>query len=152
METVAIGVAMADIRSGNALAAVERLVAATNAHDLVALADCFSPAYTNVTPAHPQRSFQGTDQVRRNWGTIFESVPDIVVKLIDHVLDGERIWTEWEMRGTRVDGSPFGMAGVIVFRVEGNRFVSARFFLEPVETVSGDQDAVLTRLRAGGRP
>lgn len=143
---------MAEILNGNALAVVERLVAATNAHDLVALADCFSPAYTNVTPAHPQRSFPGTDQVRRNWGTIFESVPDIVVTLIDHVLDGERIWTEWEMRGTRVDGSPFGMAGVIVFRVEGNRFVSARFFLEPVETVSGDQDAVLTRLRAGGRP
>jgi ketosteroid isomerase-like protein len=143
---------MADEHRGNVLAVVERLIAATNAHDLVALADCFSPAYANVTPAHPQRSFQGTEQVRRNWGTIFESVPDIVVQLIDHAVDGARVWTEWEMRGTRVDGSPLRMAGVIVFAVEGGRVVSARFFLEPVETASGNQDAVLARLRAGERP
>jgi ketosteroid isomerase-like protein len=143
---------MADEHRGNTLAVVERLIAATNAHDLVALADCFSPAYANVTPAHPQRSFQGTEQVRRNWGTIFESVPDIVVELIDHALDGGRVWTELEMRGTRVDGSPLRMAGVIVFAVEGGRVVSARFFLEPVETASGNQDTVLTRLRAGERP
>lgn len=143
---------MADEPSDSMLAVVERLVAATNAHDLVALEDCFSPQYTNVTPAHPQRSFQGTEQVRRNWGTIFESVPDIVVYLIAHVLDGARIWTELEMRGTRVDGSPFRMAGVIIFGVEGGRVASARFFLEPVETGSGDNDAVLARLRGGEQP
>jgi ketosteroid isomerase-like protein len=143
---------MAGEPSDSILAVVERLVAATNAHDLDALADCFSPEYANVTPAHPQRSFHGLEQVRRNWGTIFEAVPDIVVTLVDHAHDGARIWTELEMRGTRVDGSPVCMAGVIVFGVEGDRIASARFFLEPVDTAGGNQDAVLARLRAGEQP
>src|SRR3954447_19728402 len=32
---------------------LHRLVAATNAHDLDALVDCFTPDYRNEAPAHP---------------------------------------------------------------------------------------------------
>ncbi|MEO6412854.1 MAG: nuclear transport factor 2 family protein [Pedococcus sp.] len=38
---------------------VQRVVDATNAHDLDSLVECFAPGYVNQTPAHPGRSFVG---------------------------------------------------------------------------------------------
>ena len=38
---------------------VDRLVQATNDHDLEALVDCFAVDYVNETPAHPARGFRG---------------------------------------------------------------------------------------------
>jgi len=135
----------------NTLEVIEELVAATNAHDVDRLVDCFSPAYVNLTPAHPARGFRGREQVRRNWTTIFAAVPDIVTKLIaSAVVDGQ-VWTEWEMSGTLRDGTPHATAGVIIFGVEENRIVSARFYLEPVETASGDVDAAVQRLTEDSR-
>ena len=55
---------------------VERLLGATNAHDLDALVSCFAADYRNLTPAHPARGFVGHAQVRRNWRQIFDAVPD----------------------------------------------------------------------------
>src|SRR4051812_40894700 len=49
------------------LALVDRLVQATNDHDLDGLVACFAADYENATPAHPARSFRGREQVRRNW-------------------------------------------------------------------------------------
>ena len=43
----------------------DRLVAATNAHDLDALVACFGDDYVLTNPAHPGRGFSGTAQVRR---------------------------------------------------------------------------------------
>jgi ketosteroid isomerase-like protein len=133
------------------LEVIERLVAATNAHDLDRLADCFSPSYVNETPAHPARGFRGTEQVRRNWTSIFAAVPDIVVRVVASATADGQVWTEWEMSGTRRDGAPHAMAGVIIFGVEEDRIVSARFFLEPVETASGDADAAVQRLTEDSR-
>ena len=42
---------------------VERLAAATNAHDLDALEACFAPEYVNETPVHPARGFTGRDKI-----------------------------------------------------------------------------------------
>lgn len=128
------------------ISVIERLVAATNAHDLDALVDCFATDYVNVTPAHPLRGFRGREQVRRNWSTILGAVPDIKVGVVASAVDGATAWTEWEMRGTRRDGTPHEMAGVIIFRVTADRIASARFFLEPVESNTGDADAAVARL------
>lgn len=134
------------------LAVVDRLVAATNAHDLDALVDCFAVDYVNHTPAHPMRGFHGRDQVRRNWTAIFAGVPDITTRVVASACDGDRVWTEWEMTGTRNDGRPHAMAGVVVFGVREERIVSARFFLEPVESVTGDVDAAVGRVTSGPAP
>jgi ketosteroid isomerase-like protein len=131
---------------------IEELVAATNAHDLDRLVDCFSPSYVNVTPAHPARGFSGREQVRRNWTSIFAAVPDIVTRVIASAATNGQLWTEWEMSGTRRDGTAHAMAGVIIFGVEQDRIVSARFYLEPVETLSGDVDAAVRQLSSGSRP
>lgn len=124
---------------------VARLVAATNDHDVRALADCFSADYVNETPAHPQRGFSGRDQVRRNWTSIFAAVPDVSSRVLASAVDGSTVWAELEMSGTRRDGTPHGMAGVIVFTVRDDRISAARFFLEPLDLTSGDVDAAVAR-------
>ena len=128
---------------------VGRLVAAANAHDLDALAGCFAPDYVNQAPAHPLRGFRGRDQVRRNWAAIFAGVPDIAARVTAAAADGERVFTEWEMSGTRRDGTPHAMAGVIIFGIRGDQIVSARFYLEPVESASGDVNAAVAEFTTG---
>lgn len=122
---------------------IDRLVAATNAHDIDALVACFDEAYVNETPAHPQRGFTGRDQVRRNWTTIFAGVPDAAARVTSRAVEGDVVWTEWAMSGTRRDGAPHAMAGVVIFGVRDDRIASARFYLEPVEQDSGDVNAAV---------
>jgi ketosteroid isomerase-like protein len=126
-------------------AMIDRLLRATNAHDIEALVLCFAPAYRNETPAHPSRGFQGQAQVRRNWEQIFAMVPDVTAAVVRRVTDGASVWSEWEMRGTRRDGSPHVMRGVIIFGVEEGRASWARFYLEPVEEGGGDVNAAVRR-------
>ena len=52
-------------------------VTATNAHDLDALVDCFTPEGSrDGTAAHPPSAFDGREQVRSNWRQIFAFVPE----------------------------------------------------------------------------
>ena len=119
--------------ASSAAAATDRLLEATNRHDLGALVECFTPGFVNETPAHPARSFTGHEQVRRNWGQIFAGVPDLQTRILRRAIDGATVWTEWEMTGTRLDGSPHLMRGVGILGVEDGRFGWIRFYLEPVE-------------------
>ena len=138
-------------RAGAAL--LERLAGAVNSHDLDALADCFAAGYRNETPAHPAQGFTGRDQVLRNWEQIFTFVPDITARVLRSCADGEALWSEWEMTGTRRDGSAHKMAGVIVFGVRDGHFSWARFYLEPVQAAGADaNEAVRRHIRAGAGP
>ena len=107
------------------------------------MVDCFAPDFVNETPAHPSRSFRGRDQVRRNWAQIFAAVPNLEADMVDSAIRGDTVWTEWEMRGTRLDGAPHLMRGVSIFKVAGDEFTSVRFYLEPVEQAGADIDAAL---------
>lgn len=128
-----------------------RLQQATNDHDLDALVDCFAPGYRNDTPTHPGRSFDGVEQVRRNWAQIFQFVPDVQSRVLSHAVDGDQVWSEWEMSGTRLDGTPHLMRGVIVFRLAGERALAARFYLEPVDQDGSSVDhAVRAQVHADG--
>ena len=66
----------------------DRLAAATTAHDLDALVDCFTDDYELTQPAHPSRSFTGSDQVRANWQQIFAAVPDLRATVTARAVDG----------------------------------------------------------------
>jgi ketosteroid isomerase-like protein len=129
------------------MAVVERLRQATNAHDIDALVDCFADTYRNETPAHPDRGFVGRDQVRTNWERIFGGVPDIRAEVLGAVVDGDTVWSEWEMSGTRRDGQGHVMRGVIIFGVADERFSWARFYLEPVDS-GDDVNAAVGRMIA----
>jgi len=123
-------------------------VRATNAHDLDAVVDCFDTTYRNEAPAHPSRAFP--EQVRVNWRQIFTFVPDVRAEVLRWAVDGSDVWSEWEMSGTRLDGTCHLMRGVIIFGVRDGRATSARFYLEPVEEASATvDDAVRTQVHAG---
>lgn len=126
-------------------ALIQRLAAATNAHDVDALVACFAGDYRNETPAHPARSFDGRDQVRRNWEQIFAFVPDITAEVLRFTVDGDTVWSEWEHRGTRSDGSEHLMRGVVIFGVTNTEAAWARFYLEPVDSGGSDVGAAVQR-------
>jgi ketosteroid isomerase-like protein len=143
---------MGDAPSEEQLSAIiDRLVRAVNDCDLEALVACFDADYVNETPAHPERSFRGSEQVRRNWTQILGYVPDLRADVLQTAVTGDRVWTEWEMDGTRHDGERFQMAGVVIFGIGGGTIKSARFYLEPVEKATGDADAAIDRLTASER-
>ena len=134
-------------RAGQGPAAVVRQPeAAINAHDLEAMVALFAEDYVNEWPAHPQRGFRGNEQVRRNWSQIFAGVPDLRARLLRMTVDGDTVWTEWDMSGTRRDGAAHLMRGVSIFGVSQGRLAWVRFYLEPVEENSGDVNAHTRRL------
>src|SRR2546423_11840371 len=122
-----------DTRTSSGLAVAARLHDAVNRHDVDRLVGCFAPNLVNETPAHPERSFRGRDQVRTNWAQIFAAVPNLEAEIVGSATHGDSVWTEWEMRGTRLDGARHLMRGVSIFRVAGEAFASVRFYLEPVD-------------------
>jgi ketosteroid isomerase-like protein len=135
---------------GEAAEMVERLLQATNDHDLDRLEACFTEDYENETPAHPGRNFRGRERVRRNWEQIFAFVPDLRAQVLGYAIDGETAWTEWEMTGTRRDGTAHHMRGVVVFGVRDGLASRARFFLEPVdEGTATVDDAVREQVARG---
>ena len=142
-----------DTTAGGPAAMARRLCKATNDHDLPALMACFAPGYRNVTPAHPQRGFAGREQVHSNWEQIFAAIPDLSTEIVSSAVDGDTVWTEWEHRGTRPDGSRHLMRGVVIFGVADGFAEWARFYLEPV--IEGGEDAgaaVRMQVGSGGRP
>jgi ketosteroid isomerase-like protein len=130
-------------------AVVERLRKAVDDHDLDALVSCFAENYRNETPVHPGRGFEGHEQVRTNWQRIFAGVPDIRAELLRTAVDGDLVWSEWEMRGTRRDGAAHMMRGVFIFQVVDDQAPSARFYLEPVDAGDDGIDGAITRAVGG---
>ena len=131
--------------SGGAVSMLARLERATNAHDLNEVVGCFAPDYRNETPAHPERGFTGREQVRRNLEQIFAAIPDITATVLRSTVDGDEVWSEWEHRGTRRDGSAHLMRGVIIFGLGNELLTWARFYLEPVQGGGGNADAAVRR-------
>jgi hypothetical protein len=121
-------------------------VSATNAHDLDALTACFADDYVNTTPVHPAQGFTGSAQVRRNWGQLFAAIPDLRAELLATSVDGRTVWSEWELGGTRRDGTAHLMRGVIVFTVEADVIRAARFYLEPVSENAAGIDETIARV------
>lgn len=137
--------------TGEPGAIVQRLQRATNDHDLDALVACFAPDYRNEAPAHPERGFTGSEQVRANWTQIFAAIPDLTCEVLRFTVDGDMVWSEWEHRGTRPDGSLHLMRGVVIFGVADGLASWARFYLEPVQDDAGTVDqAVRRQVMAGG--
>lgn len=130
---------------------IDRLMEATNQHDLNALTDCFHSDYDSEFPAHPERAFQGHQQMRRNWTRMFASVPDLSSRLVRSAFDANAVWAEWEWTGTRIDGKPFDMRGVTIQEVRDGKIAWARLYMEPVERSTENAEAGMTRA-LGGNP
>ena len=68
-------------------------------------------------------------------------MPDLRARLPRVAVDGDTVWTEWDISGRRRDGLAFLMRGVSIFGVSEGRLSWVRFYLEPVEETSGDVNA-----------
>lgn len=130
---------------------IERLRQAVDDHDLAALGACFAADFRNETPAHPDRGFTGQQQVQANWARIFAGVPDIAARVVRTAVDGDVVWSEWDMGGTRADGVAQRLRGVIIFGVSGDHFSGCRFYLEPVDAAADGVEAAIDRLAEPGR-
>lgn len=133
------------------LAAIERLRSAMNNHDLEALVACFSDDCVSEHPCHPDRSFTGADQVRRNWMQILVGVPDLRATLVSSHADVDRVWCEWEWSGTRRDGAPHLMRGTTITTVDQQGLIAnTRFYMEPVSRDGVGVDAQIRQVMQGG--
>lgn len=120
-------------QQSSAMSILERFHRAMNRHDLEAFVACFRGDYDSKQPVHPDRAFVGNDQVRKNWTSMFESIPDFQGDLLRSTIKGDTIWTEWDWHGTQRDGTPFHVAAAIIFGVHEDRFAWGRLYMEPVE-------------------
>jgi hypothetical protein len=125
---------------------VARLVEATNDHDLEAMLECFKPDYRSEQPAHPARAFQGTEQVRKNWSAIMESVPDVHWDVLRVVTDETTACMEARLTGTKPDGTKLDQIGVIILGISGGHIGWGRLYLEEVETEGADIDETVGRM------
>jgi ketosteroid isomerase-like protein len=128
------------------LAVAERLVRATNDHDLEALLACFEPDYRSEQPAHPARAFEGVAQVQKNWSTLLEAVPDIRWEIISSAETGDTAWLELDLTGTHADGTKLHELGVVILGVPRERIAWAHLYLEDVEADGGDIDETVRQM------
>jgi hypothetical protein len=128
----------------------ERLIAAQNAHDIDAFVSCFATDYASEQPAHPDRAFVGSEQVRKNWTAMFAGVPDFSAELVDSASEGATAWGEFVWRGTKTDGSLLHARGVIIGTVRAGRLTAARLYMEDVEGAGRGIEAAVQGLT--GKP
>ncbi len=121
----------------NPLAVIDNIMRAVDDHDLDALGACFQPDYLSEQPFHPDRTFRGREQMRKNWSQIFQGVPNIQANVLRCTVDGHTVWTEWELRGTRPDGVPAVVAMVTIAGIEAGQVAWMRLYLEPVTRGTG---------------
>ena len=127
-----------------------RLVEAQNAHDIDAFVSCFASDYASEQPAHPDRAFVGSDQVRKNWTAMFAGVPDFQAELLDSATEGATAWGEFEWRGTKGDGSGLHSRGVIIGTVRDGKLAAARLYMSDVEAAGRGIDAAVDKLTGRG--
>jgi ketosteroid isomerase-like protein len=123
---------------------VDTMLSVLNAHDLDGFVSLFAPDYRSEQPAHPNRAFTGSDQVRENWSGVFSGIPDFRAELVLTTTtdDGVEI-SEWRWSGTHTDGGAFEMRGVTVLGIENERIAWGRLYMEPLEQNGADIDEMV---------
>jgi ketosteroid isomerase-like protein len=119
---------------------------AMNAHDIEAFVSLFADDYDSEQPVHPDRAFQGREQVRANWSAIFSGVPDFRAELVDTAVEADAVWSEWRWDGTQEDGSRLEMAGVIIMSLRDGQIARARLYVEPVDRGGEGIDAAVREM------
>src|SRR3954447_25724213 len=126
---------------------IEALCDAMNRHDAEGMATCFASNYCSEQPAHPNRLFDGPNQVAVNWGQMFAGVPDMVVEVVSAAQEGSTTWTEYAWNGHHTDGSEFAMRGCVVAgHGDDGAIVWQRLYMEPVEQNSPNIEEVVQQL------
>ncbi|MFI9247958.1 nuclear transport factor 2 family protein [Streptomyces sp. NPDC053086] len=113
-------------------ASVRGLRDAINSHDAQRVGDVFTSDYRAVIPLHPSLNFTGNDLVVRNWAGIFGQIPDIQAEVLRTALNGDEVWSEWRLTGTRANGDAAELGGPVIWVERDGLIAHARFYLDPV--------------------
>jgi ketosteroid isomerase-like protein len=119
------------VRTGSRV--VDRLIAATNEHDVEAMMECLHQDYRSEQPLHPDAAFSGREQVGRNWSSMFQEVPDLEFDVLRSAIAGDEVWTELRAHGRKADGDPFEYRGITVWGIRDDRIAWARLYFETVD-------------------
>jgi ketosteroid isomerase-like protein len=131
----------------DSLAVIERLIDAINRHDLEAFLACVAPDYQSTQPLHPDRTFQGREQVRQNWTAVFAGMPDVQWSVLQSAVNGDTVWIEVQGRGTRAsDGAPIEFGGILIQQVRDGQIVAARIYFEEIATDGAGITASIAQL------
>ena len=131
---------------GGPRALMDRLTAAQNAHDLEGMLSCFHEDYRSEQPLFPARRFQGINQVRANWSSLLDAIPDFHAAVLRSAVDGDIIFVEVHWTGTKADGTPLEERGVMVMGIRDDRISWGRLYVDEVEREGADIDAVVRRM------
>lgn len=126
-----------------------KLKTAFNTRDIRLLMECFDERYSSEQPVHPDRTFKGGEQVKKNWASNFNEMPDFSAQLVRHTISNNSIWAEWEWQGTRQDKSRLLMRGVTIMGVEGGKIKWGRLYVEPVEMNGKGIEAAVEEVMQG---
>jgi ketosteroid isomerase-like protein len=124
----------------------ERLLEAINAHDIEAHIACFAEDYHSEQPAHPARTFTGSDQVRENWSRLFNSIPDFASEILRLAVVDDTEWAEWVWRGTKEGGTPLEERGVTILGIRDGRIAWGRLYMEETEREGADITETVNRI------
>ena len=108
----------------------ERMIQATNRHDLEAMVAFFAPDYRSEQPFHPERNFVGQEGVRKNWSFFFKTIPDIQIEILGEVEEGDTVWAELYYHGTQTDGKKYVVRGVTLMGIQADQIIWARLYIE----------------------
>ena len=131
---------------GHPLAVIERVTAAQNAHDLEAMLACFHEDYRSEQPLFPNRTFQGSDQVRANWGALLGAIPDFHTETISSAVAGDTVFFEVHWTGTKSDGTQLDERGVLIMGIRDDRIAWGRLYVDEVERDSVDINAAVRQI------
>jgi ketosteroid isomerase-like protein len=131
---------------GDPRAVMEQLTAAQNAHDLEAMLRCFEADYQSQQPLFPARRFQGVEQVRANWSAMLEAIQDFGAEIVRSAVEGDTVFIEIHWTGTKADGTPLDVRGVIIAGTRAERIAWARLYVDDVEHGGADIDTAVRHL------
>ncbi len=119
---------------------IDDLHRAINDHDIDRFVALFDDDYDSYQPLRPTEAFRGSAQVRKNWSTIFNSMPNFHGELLREAVEDGTAWTEWEMTATKTDDSQLVLRGVIIMGITSDKIRWGRLYLEPIFEYEGDID------------
>ncbi len=137
-----------DSAGADSRAIAERWTRAMTGHDLEAAVGCFAEDYRDEAPARRGEFIRGNAKVREHFAALLRDIPDLRADLLRAVADGDTVWMEWRMHGTRRDGTRMEFVGVNLFGVRDGRFTWGRIYTELVSD-AGDIDAQIARMTNG---
>ena len=105
---------------------IEEQLLAYNARDLDRFIAAYSPDVV-IEDGEDKVLLKGHDQMRKWYGDLFEASPQLHCRIVNRLRIGKYVVDEEETTGRK--GSPTPLRVVMVYRVEGDKIVHARFLM-----------------------